>query len=404
MRDKRQTQHSTVINLQINDIQPFIRVINILHLIATLEVGGAEKQLASLVKRIDRTRYNPTVCCLVKGGPFEKEFREAGIRYFVLGKQFKFDFTVIFKLISLIRQEKPDILHTWMFTSNSFGRITGIIARVPIIISSEMCIDIWKNRFHFFLDSLLSYFTARIVCVSEGVKEFYREHTFIPHGKLITIYNGVETVGETNIVVEKKKKEFGLRHENIVITTIGRMAQQKGIKYLLYAVPKVIENVPEARFLIVGEGREKEKLENILCNLNIHEYVIMSGLRADVKEILSFTDIFVLPSLFEGLPNVIMEAMAARKPVIATRIHGSDELVVNNETGILVPPRNPGALVDAIINLLNDTERTRRMGIAGRKRVEKYFNVDSMVKKHENLYNELTQKCGRIFKKPNNET
>lgn len=366
-------------------------MMNILYLIATLEVGGAEKQLASLVKRIDRTRYNPTVCCLTKEGPFEKELEEAGIRYFVLGKQFKFDFTVIFKLISLIRQEKSDILHTWMFTSNSFGRVAGIIARVPIIISSERCIDIWKNRFHFFLDSLLSYFTARIVCVSEGVKKFYREHTFIPPGKLITIYNGVETVGETNISAEKKKEEFGLR-QNIVITTISRLAPQKGIKHLLYAVPKVIENMPEARFLIVGEGNEKGRLENISRDINIDKYVIMPGLRADIKEILSFTNIFVLPSLFEGLPNVIMEAMAARKPVIATRIQGSDELVVENETGILVPPRNPEALADAIINLHNDTEKARRMGIAGRKRVEKYFNVDSMVKKHEKLYDELTQK------------
>ncbi|MBU0533654.1 MAG: glycosyltransferase [Candidatus Omnitrophica bacterium] len=363
--------------------------INILYLIATLDIGGAERQLVELVKRIDKKKFNPIVCCLTRGGPLEQELKETRVEYFILGKKFKFDFSVIFKLISILKQKNIHILHTWMFTSNSFGRMAGIVSQTPIMIASERCVDLWKNGLHLLIDKTLANFTDKIICVSEAVKNFYHNDAYIPLDKMITIYNGIKIDDEVNIDKEKKKKEFGAIGKDNIVTTVGRLAPQKGIEYLLYAVPKILESMSKIKFLIVGEGTEKNKLKKLADKLNISRNIIFTGLRNDVNEILTITDIFVLPSIFEGLPNVIMEVMLSKKPVIATRIPGTDELVVDGETGILVPPKDAESLASAIINVLKNPAKAKEMGINGRKRVEKYFSIDKTVRKTEELYETL---------------
>jgi glycosyltransferase involved in cell wall biosynthesis len=370
--------------------------INILYLIATLDVGGAERQLVELVKRIDKNKFKPVVCCLTRGGPLEQELKEANIEYFILGKKVKFDFSVIFKLISILKQKNIHILHTWMFTSNSFGRIAGIISQTPIIIAEEQCADIWKNGVHIFIDKTLSHFTDKIICVSEGVENFYHKYAHISLDKMVTIYNGVEISDEVNIDKEKKKEEFGIMGKDNIVTTIGRLAPQKGIEYLLYAVPKILESMPKKKFLVVGEGDEKNKLKKLAEKLNISQNVIFAGLRNDVKEILAITDVFVLPSLFEGLPIVILEAMLAGKPIVATDIPGTDELIVNGETGILIPPKDADSLASAIINVFKNLEKAKEMGASGRKRIEKYFSINETVRKTEELYEVLVK--SKIYK------
>ncbi len=372
------------------------RKINIFYLIATLDIGGAERQLVELVKRIDKKKFNPVVCCLTRGGPLEKELKDAKIKYFILGKKFKFDFSVIFNLIPILKQENIQILHTWMFTSNAFGRVAGIIAKIPIIIAEEQCVDIWKNKFHLFIDKTLSYFTDKIICVSEGVKNFYYQRAYIPLDKMITIYNGIKIYDNVNIDTGKKKEEFGIIANDKVITTVGRLAPQKGIEYLLYAVPILLESLPKTKFLIVGEGAERNKLENLARKLNISKNVIFTGLRNDIKEILAVTDVFVLPSLFEGFPNVIMEAMLAGKPVVATEIPGIDELAVNGKTGFLVPPKDVNSLASAIIALLKNPKEGKKMGIKGRQRIEKYFSINETVRETEELYKVLIK--SKVYK------
>ena len=149
--------------------------------------------------------------------------------------------------------------------------------------------------------------------------------------------------------------------------------------------------MPKAKFLVVGEGAEKNRLKKLAEKLNISENVIFTGLRGDVREILVITDIFVLPSLFEGLPNVIMEAMLAGKPVVATHIPGNDELVIDGETGSLVLSKDSDSLASAIINILENPDKGKQMGINGRKRVEEYFSIDETVKKTEELYEALVR-------------
>lgn len=361
--------------------------INILYLIATLEIGGAERQLIELVKRIDKNKFNPVVCCLTRGGPLEDELKQAKVEYFILGKKFKLDFSVIFKLIFVLKQKNIHILHTWMFTSNSFGRIAGILVHTPVIIASERSIY-RKNKLEFFIDYVLSHFTDKIICVSEGVKSFYHKYAGIPFNKLVTIYSGIDPNAKADISKDIRK-ELGLEENMPVITTIGHLFPYKGIKYLLYAAVEVIRNFPSARFLVVGEGPQKEELNTLAKELGIDSYIVFMGLRRDIKEVLAITDIFVSASLIEGLPNVIMEAMLAEKPVIATRIPGNNELVIDNETGLLVPSQDAVSLAPAIVNLLKNPERGKKMGLKGRERVEKYFSINETVRGTEKLYESL---------------
>ncbi|MCK4905794.1 glycosyltransferase [bacterium] len=365
--------------------------INILYLIATLDVGGAEKQLVELAKRIDKEKFNPIVCCLTRGGHLlENELKKAEIEYFILGKKFKFDFSVVFELIHFLKQENIHILHTRMFTSNAFGRIAGIFSHIPIIIATEDGIDIWKSKFRLFIDWVLSHFTDKIICVSEGVRNFYHRYTGIPLSKLITIYGGVEITDKIN-TDEQKKEEFGFERNSTIITTIGRLVPSKGIKYLLYTVAKIVEHSPNVRFLIIGEGPQKDELKGLAEKLEINKYVVFTGIRKDIQAILAITDIFVLPSTSEGFGISILEAMAKTKPVVATSVGGIPEIIQNGINGFLVPPRSAKSLASAIISILENPQKGVEMGINGRKRVEKYFSIDETVRKTEELYKTLVK-------------
>ncbi len=364
--------------------------INILYIIATLDIGGAERQLVELVKRVDKKKFNPVICCLTRGGLLEQELKEANVEYFILGKKFKFDFSVISKLIPVLKQKNIHILHTWMFTSNSFGRIAGVFSKVPVIVASERGVDRWKNKFELCIDRVLSHFTDKIICVSEGVKSFYHKYAGISLDKLVTIYGGVNINDKTN-VNKNIREELGFEGSISVITTIGHLVSCKGIEYLLYAVPRVVKDFPDVQFLIIGDGSQRNKLNKLALSLGINKYVVFLGVRKDIREILKGTDIFVLPSLIEGLPNAIMEAMLAEKPVIATNIPGTDELVIDDETGILVTPKDGDSLASAIITLLKNPLEGKKMGVKGKQRIVKYFSIDETVRKTEELYESLVK-------------
>lgn len=365
--------------------------INVLYLIATLDVGGAEGQLVELVKRLDKRKFNPAVCCLTRGGPLlEQELKEARIEYFILGKKFKFDFSVVFKLIHTLKQKNIHILHTRMFTSNAFGRVAGIFSRIPIIIATEDGVDIWKSKFRLFIDWFLSHFTDRIICVSEGVRNFYHRYAGIPLSKLITIYGGIEITDKINID-EQKKEEFGFERNSTIITTIGRLVPSKGIKYLLYTVARIVEHSPNVRFLIIGEGPQKDELRGLAEKLEINKYVVFTGIRKDIQAILAITDIFVLPSTSEGFGISILEAMAKTKPVVATGVGGVPEIIQDGINGFLVPPRSAESLAKKILFLLKNEEIACKIAQKGRKRIEKYFSIDETVSKTEELYETLTR-------------
>ncbi|MCK4401029.1 GT4 family glycosyltransferase PelF [bacterium] len=366
---------------------------NILQIISTLDIGGAERQLVELVKRLDKDKYNITVCCITRGGPFEEDLRKLGIEYHILYKKFKLDFTVIFRLIHLIRRKKIDLVHTWMFTSNTWGRIAAWIAGVPVIIAEEHGAFYSSLRHQISVDKLLLKCTDKIITVSDNLKESVERIGKIPHEKIIAIHNGID-INEfsTSINNANLKNELKIDSECPVVGIVARLDPLKDHESFLKAAGHIVKELPEVRFLIVGDGELMGKLESLAGEIGLREKVIFAGFRQDINNILSIIDVFVLCSTSEALGIAILEAMACSKPVVATNVGGIPEVVDDGRTGILVPPENPQALADGIIRLLKNKEEARRMGLAGRKRVEQYFDINFTVEKTEQIYERLLQK------------
>jgi len=368
------------------------RKIKVLYLINALHVGGAERVIARTVTGLDKNRYETIVCCLWMGGAAADEIEKAGVRVINLDAKNKLDFGILFRLYRLLKEHKIHIIHSFLFHANMLGRIVGRLAGVPIILSSERTMGM-ESKHRLLLNRITASLADKIVTVSEAVREFAIAKIGITPDRLVTIHNGVDLSeflqSPNSERIEEAKRELGIAPSHVVVGTAGHLEEEKGCEYLLQAAAQVSAQDGKVTFLLVGDGSQRAKLEHLAEDLGISSNVIFMGYRNDVPKILSVMDVFVLPSLYEGLPNALLEAMAACRPVVATQVGGIAEVVADGETGILVPPRDPGALAGAICVLLEDRERAREMGIAGRKQVERLFSVEKMVAKTEALYEEL---------------
>ena len=370
-----------------------MRKIKIMFCIARLVIGGTEQQLLDFITDINRNRYDVIVCPLVSGGGLFKEFERANISIVVVGRKHKYDPFILWRLIRIIKRERVDILHTFLYTANFWGRIAGQLAGVPIIIAGERGIDAWKKKFHFFIDRILSSRTDLIITNAECIKDFYIHNAHINPDKFKVIRNGKKLdrfIVDVN--KERKKSELKIPSDCSVVCTIGRLHPLKGCQFLLQAAKIVLEYDKNVIFLIVGDGMMRNQLESLAEQLQIGDYVRFTGFRRDIGEILSITDVFAFPTLSEGLPNVLLEAMAMRKPIVATNIDGNREIIEDNVTGILVPPKNPEKLADGVLRLLRDRKLATILGKSGYCKLEKEFAFDVMVQKIQNTYEELISK------------
>ena len=365
-----------------------MKKVNILYLVVGLEIGGTEIQLLELLKKLDRRKYNPIVCSIKEKGIVADDIEKTDIRVESLSIRNRFNLLALPRLVKILRRERIDILHTFLFWANILGRFTGRIARVPIIISSEECINLRKKKIAILIDRLTSRWADRIVVISKAIKNTLVERERISPEKIEVIYNGIDL---NSFKTEDKKEEDSIPKVGIV----GRLHPDKGHRYFLKAAAQIVKKEPRVEFLIVGNGPLRKELGALSNKLGLSGKVIFAGERRDILKIISSLDILVLSSLEEGLGNVLLEAMATGKPVIATKVGGVPEVVLDGETGILVPPRNPEALAQVTLKLLTNRALAKRMGQAGRRRVEKYFTIDRMVKETEKVYNNfIKEKIG----------
>lgn len=364
-----------------------LKKVKICYIIGTLEVGGAERQLYLLIKNLNKEKFEPFLISF-RGGRMKEKFEKITKVYFA-DKRFKLDFFLIFRLIKIIRKERPHILHTFMFTSNTWGRIAGIICRIPVIIASERSADLWKKWYHIMIDRFLFNFTDRIVCNSEEIKKIYLERLKGNENKFVVIYNGLEIERYEGLFEnEEIKKEFGIKEEKIVITG-GRLSFEKNLETFLFAAKKVKDRYERVKFLIVGEGREKDKLLKMTRELNLENDVIFTGYREDLPELIKISEIVVLTSLWEGMPNLILEGMICKKAVICTKSGGAKEIIKDGENGFLVEPKNVEDIAHKILFLLKNGETGRDMGEKGYKFVKERFSLEKMVESYEKLYENL---------------
>jgi glycosyltransferase involved in cell wall biosynthesis len=371
----------------------------ILHIIPTLDRAGAEKQLTLLARSLPRDEFEVHVCALTRGGPLLADLQAAGIPATVLGKRWRLDPHAFWRLCRLIKQLRPDLVHTWIFAANAYGRAAAMMAGVKCLVAAERCVDPWKS-WELWFDRRLAKHTARIVANSQGVRDFYVAKG-IPAEKIEVIPNGIPPAPPSGGARQEILAELGLPERARLVGLIGRLWPQKRVKDAIWAADllKVIRD--DVYLLILGDGPHRRRLEIFRDQCEIRDKVHFLGLRGDVPRLLPHFDVLWSPSAYEGQSNAILEAMAAAVPVVATDIPGTRELIVDGETGYLVstegwPPNATtvnktvaAGLARHTQRILDDPALARRLGEAARTRILDEFSVEKMAARYADLYRRL---------------
>jgi glycosyltransferase involved in cell wall biosynthesis len=363
-----------------------LETITVLHFITELNIGGAEKALAHLLTYLDRDRFEPTVACLYGGdGPVADEIRTLDIPVIDLGMMAKWRWDALWRLYRLLRCQRPTILHTWMFHANIPGRVIGRLARVPIVISSERTMGM-ERRWRYRVNRATHPLADRVICVSQGVADFVTQQVGIPSHKITVIPNGIELHSFERLPDKRQARtDLGFPSDGLLVGTVARLDPVKRLDVLLEA----LASLPNVNAVIVGDGSERAKLMALSDRLELEGCTHFAGQQEHVLPWLAAMDVFVLSSDWEGMSNALLEAMAAGLPVVATAVGGSPEVVIDGVTGLLVPPRDPEALTQAIARLLHDPGLRGQMGEAGRERVLRDYSIERMVERTQALYRSL---------------
>jgi glycosyltransferase involved in cell wall biosynthesis len=359
----------------------------ILYLSTSSGPGGAERLVNKLAVGFTNESFR-SVVCLFRPGWVQQQCEADGIPTTVIPNKGAFDIVWLKRFITLIRKEQVRLIHAHEFDAIVHGTLAAVIARIPIVATIHGKNYYWEKSTRRVAYRLASR-CARVVAVSENLKRFVTERTGIPARRIRVIYNGIDSFPDIHPHEQARlRNEIGLDNEDQIVGTVGSLYPIKGHRFLIEAIPAIIRACPRARFLLVGRGDQEIPLKEQVKRLGIERYVYFLGLRQDINRLLSIMDVFVLPSLSEGLSVATLEAMASAKPVIATRVGGNPELVVEGETGMLVPSEDDQALVRSIVGLLSDTSLARRLGQRGRARVEQRFQLQMMLRKYQELYEE----------------
>ena len=288
-----------------------------------------------------------------------------------------------------MRRERIDIAQTYLFTANTWARLAAIIARVPVIVTSERNVDMWEERFKPTIGRWLDRFTYRTTGNSQAVKDYLVKKGLAPD-KVDVIYNGVdpERFEEEPVTPGVTRSELGIPPHHSVVGLLARLEPQKDPLTFLRAAAILVKKLPTVSCLVIGGGSLQAELEREAQALGLGTRVTFTGPRRDVARLLAACDVSVISSVKEGMSNTIMESMAAGKPMVATRVGGNAELIAEGETGFLVPPRDPDAIADAVLRILEDPDLAKAMGHQARVRIAQRFSVEAMVKSTERLYGE----------------
>jgi len=363
----------------------------ILYVITSTNVGGTERALFELIKRLDRGRFNIHVCSLKKEGGFADRIKHAADGFYSLnlsesgGVTALFSFPVaLFSLMRLIRQIKPDIIHSFLFRANILARLAGNAAKVKNIISSVRVIEEGHPLKHL-ADRLTASQVKLYTAVSEAARDFTLKTLKLPPDKIITIQNGIDM----DLVQSITPGEFKADGYKINICLVGRLDRQKGHAILLRALKLLVSEHQNLQIYFFGQGPEKKVLKEMVQKERLNAYVLFMAPVENIYPCILQMDMIVIPSLWEGLPNILLEAMALERPVIAAKIGGIMEVVDNEKEALLFDPGNEKQLAEAIRRLIHDPPLAKQIAAQAKARVARDFTMNSCVQKTEALYDAL---------------
>ncbi|HRV95067.1 MAG TPA: glycosyltransferase [Anaerolineae bacterium] len=364
--------------------------IRIMHVTGALKVGGVDELLLITAKYNLAHKYDLAfTACDTSDGYMGQQIQNLGYKTFSLGISTRvYDLRLIPRLVKVLKEYQPHIVHFY-FKISFLGRIAAKLAGVPIIISNEVDIG-WEDysfglRIAAMLKRKMDFLIDKAIPCSEAVRTYWDKNN---SSKYVTIYLPIDL--EKFAPLKRQPSEEGYKNGNYpVIGIVSRVHPGKGHEDLIRAMTKILEVFPKARLRIIGTGPLLEEMQNLSKSLNLNGAVEFTGFVEDLYPELSALDVFVLPSLTEGFPLSVMEAMAMGLPVAATPVGGVPEMVEPGQTGLLFPPKSPDGLADAVLQILSDPKKARKMGEQGRQKVFKEYRPEKYIQQLDSLYQEL---------------
>lgn len=360
----------------------------ILEIIPTLVRGGAEKQMTLLAARLPRDEFDVHVCALTAGGPLAADLDAAGVPTTVIGKRWKLDPGAYWRLKSHIARLRPNLVHTWIFAADAYGRAAGLACGVHRLVCGLRCVDPWKSGWQLAIDRYLARRTTRIVANSPGVREFYVRKG-LPAERIEVIPNGVDPLPPSPATRAEILAELGLPADARLVGLVGRLWPQKRVKDAIWAADLLRVIRKDVHLLIVGDGPQRQRLWHYRDQVEIRDMVHFLGQRGDLAQLTPHFDVLWSTSGYEGQSNAVMEAMSAGVPVVATNIPGTRDLVVDGQTGYLFPVGNRAMLAKQTNRILDDADLAQRLGQAARQRMADQFTVEQMVDRYAELYRRI---------------
>ncbi len=387
----------------------------ILHIITRMDMGGsAQNTMENCLGTLDTYKV-VLVCGLARESNMTKEQTaivegqlaagaKKGMKVIQLPSLLRkicpwHDTLALFSLWRILRAEKPDIVHTHTSKAGIIGRLAALLARVPIIIHTTHGHVFYghfspgTSRLFLFLEKCFATISDKMVALTEGEKQDYIKFRLCPEEKIIKIHSGVKVDKflHADIDIKKQKQALGISDSRFIVGTVGWLWPIKGPMYLLKAMAIVWHSKPECELVFVGKGELEEDLKKAASEMGVSAKVKFLGWHREIENIMPVFDLFALASLNEGMGRVLVEAMAAGKPIVASNVGGVPDLVTPGKTGHLVPPADEKALAKAILSIVNKPQQARQMGAAGRHACQDY-SVAAMLKKLNDMYEDTLQK------------
>ena len=360
--------------------------LHVCHVITGFDTGGAERVLMQTVKRLDPARFTSTIVSLRPRGPLSGDAEKLGVEVIHLGMWRRPGPITVWRLGRLLRRRRVQIAHAYLYDASLAVRVTGRLAGVPVVLTSTRASLAYLSPLAWWVDRVTARWCDRVIAVSESTARFVTDTECIPGGKVVVIPNGVDLARFHPGDAAAARRSLGIAAEAFVVCCVGRLHGQKGQHDLLDALALVRNQVGGIVCLMAGEGPERAALQDHAKTLGLQEICRFLGAVDRVETVYTASDVCVLSSRFEGMPNTVLEAMAMAKPVVATAVDGSVELVREGETGLLVPPGDVAALAAAIVDLARDARRRQAMGARAREIAQQEHGIETMIERVEALY------------------
>lgn len=357
--------------------------------ITDLDVGGAERMFVELITRLDRRRWEPRVYCLSGTGALVDRLQASAIPVMCFGAKSFRDWGIISRLASELKVFRPALLQSFLFHANIVGRLAARAASVPRVVCGIRVAE-RRGRSRLWLDRLTQGFVDHNVCVSHAVAEFSIRKSGLNPSKVSMIPNAVE-FDRFASATPADRVGLGFTRAAPLVLFVGRLDPQKAPFVLLEAFSRLLGRHSDWQLLFVGEGPLRASMADWITHRSLEQSIRIAGFRSDIPEILKAADVLVLPSLWEGMPNIVLESMAAGLPVVVSRVEGTEELIRSGETGLLTTPGSVEELEQQVEKVLLDREFSTSIAKTAQQAVFKGFTLEAMVHSYEQLYRRLLQ-------------